>query len=151
MAWKIGKGYPRLAGPAAQEGRVIGGRREGLSEFRYEPESETSGMTRVTPPEPSGSHSRSAPTAEMSSRRRCSVDAMVASRPGSASAPPRILRPSTPPEQSPDTGSTPERRPALELKQSPESHGARRSLAAPRPGATGDAEVPTTGLREAHH
>src|SRR3546814_3886703 len=101
MAWKIGKGYPRLAGPAAQEGRVIGGRREGLSEFRYEPESETSGMTRVTPPEPSGSHSRSAPTAEMSSRRRCSVDAMVASRTGSASAPPRILRPSTPTEKSP--------------------------------------------------
>ena len=44
-----------------------------------------SGMTRVTPPVPSGSHSRSAPTAEMSSSRRWRVEAMVASRIGSAS------------------------------------------------------------------
>src|SRR3546814_18827970 len=60
---------------------------------------------------------------------------MVASRTGSASAPPRILRPSTPTEKSPDTGFTPEYRPGTEVTKAPESLAARSSPAVPGPGA----------------
>ena len=54
----------------------------------------------------------------MSSSSRWIVDAMVASRTGSASSPPWTIRPSTPTEKSPDTGLTPEWSPAIDVTNS---------------------------------
>src|SRR5690606_36548160 len=101
---------------------------------RYEPDSATFGTTSVTPPEPSGRHSRSAPTAATSPSRRGIVEAMVASRMGSAGTPSRIMRPATPTEKSPDTGFTPECRPAIEVTRSPWSTPATSSSCVPLPG-----------------
>src|SRR5467141_2028141 len=59
----------------------------------------------------------SAPTATTSSSIRCSVDAMVASRTGSAGTPSRTSMPSAPTEKSPLTGFTPECRPCTRSEE----------------------------------
>ena len=75
--WRPPQPGPPKVPPA--RGRVTG---------RHTPLSVTPGMTRAAAPVPPGVHSSSPPTAATSSSRRCRVDATVASRIGSARAPP---------------------------------------------------------------
>ncbi|NTW36873.1 MAG: hypothetical protein HGB17_12225, partial [Syntrophobacteraceae bacterium] len=60
---------------------------------RPRPKSIGQTICRLGPP---GSHSKSPPTSRMSSSSRCNVDAIVISRTGAASSPPRINRPYVP-------------------------------------------------------
>ena len=62
----------------------------------------------MTPAVPPGSHVRSDPTSTTSWSIRCSVDATVISRTGSANCPSRTISPSAPTEKSPLTGFVPE-------------------------------------------
>ena len=65
----------------------------------------------VMPATAPGRNVRSAPISAMSSSMRCSVDAIVTSRTGSANAPSRTMSPSAPTEKSPLIGFVPECRP----------------------------------------
>ena len=94
---------------------------------------------------PKGTQRASAPAAA----RRRSIEtrslAIVNSRSGSASSPPRIARPEAPTEKTPVTGLTPECRPATSVTKTPSPASASSSAKESAPGATTRLEAETEG------
>ena len=115
-------------------GRASSSARDGRRVAVTAPEIVTSAMTSVTPAALIGSQVRSLPTAVTSCSMRCSVEAIVNSRSGSASSPPRMRRPSAPVDRSPETGLTPECRPETSCTSTPSSTPAISSAAVAVPG-----------------
>ena len=103
---------------------------------------------RVWPAAIPGSHSTSAPTATKDWSIRCSVDATVISRIGSASLPLRIIRPSAPTEKSPLIGFTPEWTPVIDWtkRPSPTAASTPSSSYPSVPGASVSARHPGPGV-----